>query len=99
MRVNARGSSFAKDQKPDREQPRAERFRKAHRAGQKVRGTVVEWRGQGLAWVEIDGYGLLAQLSPDCALGRERTFLVVSLSPNIELKELPDKPEGLNLVI
>ena len=99
MRFHSRGSSFLGDKGSEREQPRAERFRRAHRIGQKVRGTVVEWRDEGLAWVVVDGYGLLAQLSPDSTLGLERTFLVVSLAPNIVLKEVPAKPEGLDLVI
>lgn len=78
---------------------RSARFRKAHRPGQKVRGTILEWRTEELAWVDINGYGLLAQVSRSSPLGLERTFLIVSLSPEITLRELTDRPDGINVVV
>lgn len=98
MRVSGYGSSFSGDAS-GRDRDRSGRFRRSHRAGQKVRGTVLEWRGPGLAWVDIDGHGLLAQISTDASLGRERTFLIVSLHPAVILKELPDNPQGLNVIV
>ncbi|MFP5223469.1 MAG: hypothetical protein ACLGSA_14355 [Acidobacteriota bacterium] len=67
--------------------------------GQKVRGTVEEWQSPGLAWVEIDGQRLLAQVSQDAALGRERMFLVLKLTPEIVLRELSGKPSGLDVMV
>ena len=60
---------------------------------------VLEWQSPGLAWVEIDGHRLLAQVSQDAALGHERMFLIVQISPDIVLRELPGKPSGLNVLV
>ncbi|GFK95702.1 hypothetical protein NNJEOMEG_03570 [Fundidesulfovibrio magnetotacticus] len=98
MRVHGRSTSFGSGGE-QRGRERSERFRKAHKPGQKVRGTVVEWQGEGLAWVEIDGHRLLAQVSPDSRLGRERGFLIVSLAPDIVLRELPARTSGLDVVV
>lgn len=99
MRIRGQGSSFSGFGGQRQESERSERFRKAHRVGQKVRGTVQEWQSPGLAWVEIDGQRLLAQVSQDASLGRERLFLVLKLSPEIVLRELSGKPSGLDVVV
>lgn len=100
MRVNNQSSSFGAGGDAG-ERDRSGRFRKRHRAGQRVRGVVREWQSQaqGLAWVDIDGHRLLAQLPPDTRLGLERLFLVVSLEPEIVLRALPSRPGGLNVVV
>lgn len=87
MRIQGSGSAFSGDSS-GRDQDRAGRFRRSHRVGQKVRGTVVEWRGPDLAWVELDNHGLLARISADPSLGQERTFLILSLTPDIVLREV-----------
>lgn len=99
MRIRGQGTSFAGQGGNGRDSGRAERFRKAHRAGQKVRGTVVEWHSQDLAWVEIDGHRLLARVSRHAALGLERRFLIESVSPEIVLRELTGASQGLDLVV
>ena len=99
MRIRGRGSSTFGFGGERRESERSERFRKAHRAGQKVRGTILEWQSPSLAWVEIDGHKLLAQVAQDTALGLVRTFLIVKLSPDIVLKEISEKSGGLNVLV
>ena len=98
MRIRGNGASFG-DSGARRGNERSERFRRAHRPGQKVRGTILEWRTEELAWVDIDGHGLLAQVSRHSPLGRERTFLILRLTPEIMLRELTDRPDGLNVVV
>jgi hypothetical protein len=97
IRIQGQGTSFSGGGS-GKERERSERFRRAHRAGQKVRGTVLEWRAPGLAWVDIDGHGLLAQLATDAALGRERTFLILRLEPDIVLREIRET-SGLDTVV
>lgn len=90
MRIKGQGSSsggFGQSAR-DGSQRRRDNFRRTHRAGQRVRGRILEWRGQDLAWVEIDGHGLMAQVTRNSALGLERSFLIVSLDPEIVLREL-----------
>jgi len=99
MRIHGRGSSTFGSGGRRRDSERSERFRKAHRVGQKVSGTIQEWDDSGLAWVLIDGHPLLAQVSQDSSLGLERTFLVVRLSPDIVLKEITGKHSGLNVLV
>ena len=99
MRIRGSGSSSFESGGQRRESERSERFRKAHRAGQKVLGTIREWDDSGLAWVEIDGHRLLAQVSQDSSLGLERAFLIVRLSPDIVLKEISGKQSGLNVLV
>lgn len=100
MRIKGHGSSFSGFGGGERQSERSERFRKAYRAGQKVRGTIAEWRSPGLAWVEIAGHRLLAQVAADATLGRERLFLIERLSPEIVLRELPGGArEGLDVLV
>jgi len=99
MRIRGHGSSFSGSSGDRRDSDRSERFRNAHRAGQKVRGVIVEWHTAELAWVEIDGHRLLAQVARDSALGLERAFLIVRLSPDIVLKEISAKSSGLNVLV
>lgn len=99
MRIKGDGASSFGGGGARQGSERSERFRKGHRPGQKVRGVIVEWRTEELAWVEIDGHGLLARVSRDSLLGRERTFLIVRLTPEIMLRELTDKPQGFSAVV
>ncbi|GAB6038856.1 hypothetical protein JCM15519_34150 [Fundidesulfovibrio butyratiphilus] len=89
MRIKGQGASSGGFGQSSRDNSRRrENFRRSHRAGQRVRGRILEWRGQDLAWVEIDGHGLLAQVARNSTLGLERRFLIVSLEPEIVLREL-----------
>jgi hypothetical protein len=99
MRIRGHGSSFSGFGGQQRDSQRSERFRKAHRPGQKVRGVILEWQSDDLAWVEIDGHRLLAQVARNSALGLERAFLVVRLDPEIVLKEISAKASGLNVMV
>ncbi|MFZ5427221.1 MAG: hypothetical protein ACOZEN_09605 [Thermodesulfobacteriota bacterium] len=98
MRIRGQGSSFGSGGQRQESQ-RSERFRRAHRAGQKVKGTILDWHSPGLAWVDIEGHRLLAQVSQDSAMGLERLFLIVRLTPDIVLRELTGKPQGLDVVV
>lgn len=99
MRIRGHGSSFSGFGGQRRDSERSERFRKAHRAGQKVRGTILEWQSPGLAWVEIDGQRLLAQVAQDSSLGLARTFLIASLTPDIVLREISGNPSALSVLV
>ena len=100
MRIRGKSSSsFDSGGGDRRDSARSDRFRNSHRVGQKVTGVIREWHTQELAWVEIDGQRLLAQVSRDSALGLERAFLVVRLTPDIVLKELSGRPSGLNVLV
>ena len=99
MRINGQGGSFPGQDGPRQDSRRSKRFRQGHRPGQKVRGRILEWREDDLAWVEIDGHGLLAQLSRDSALGLERTFLILRLEPEIVLREITSSETGLSIII
>ena len=99
MRVRGDGASSFGGDANRRGSERSDRFRRSHRPGQKVRGTILEWRTGELAWVDIDGHGLLAQVSRNSPLGRERLFLIVRLAPEIMLREITDTPGGLNVVV
>jgi len=98
MRIHGKGTSFGSG--GDRQDTqRSKRFRMAHRAGQKVRGTVAHWQEPGLAWVEIDGHRLLARIGEDAVLGQERWFLIVRLEPDIVLRALSGSPGGLDVLV
>lgn len=99
MRIRGQGSSSFGFDGQRQDSQRSERFRRAHRAGQKVKGIILDWHSPGLAWVDIDGHRLLAQVSQDSALGLERLFLIASLTPDIVLRELTGRPQGLDVVV
>jgi hypothetical protein len=67
---------------------RAERFRRTHREGQTVRGSLLRQGADGLAWVRIDGQELLASVAGEHTPGRELFFRVERLQPDIVLKQL-----------
>ena len=75
---------------------RSDSFRKKHRLGQKVRGRVLKILSDKMAWVEIDGDRLLAQLAIAHAEGSRLTFIVKQLHPDIILKELTLGQSGGN---
>lgn len=99
MRIRGQGSSSTGFGGQRQDSERSERFRRGHRAGQKVQGRIVEWEAPGLAWVEIDGQRLLAQVSQDSELGLIRRFLILKLSPEIVLKEITKRTGGLDVVV
>lgn len=67
---------------------RSDRFRNRHRPGQKVRGVLLKNLPDSMAWVEIDGERLLAQLETTHQEGSRLLFLIQQLVPKIILKEL-----------
>lgn len=67
---------------------RSDRFRNRHRPGQKVRGVLLKNLPDSMAWVEIDGERLLAQLETVHPEGSRLLFLIQQLAPKIILKEL-----------
>lgn len=71
---------------------RSAQFRQGRRPGQKVRGTLVKWVSEGMAWVLIDGHHLLAQLQTRPPEGAQLLFLITRLEPDIVLKELSGVP-------
>lgn len=73
---------------------RSASFKKGRRIGQKVRGTLIKWVSEDMAWVNIDGHRLLAQLQSRPPVGARLTFVIKQLQPNIILKELYEVPES-----
>lgn len=73
---------------------RSDRFRKRHRPGQKVRGVLIKNLPDAMAWVDIDGERLLAQLETAHPEGSRLLFLVQQLVPRIVLKELTGGTHG-----
>lgn len=69
-------------------------FRRKHSLGQKVRGVLLKNVPDNMAWVEIDGDRLLAQLAVPHAEGAHLTFVIEQLAPNIVLKELQGYAHG-----
>jgi len=67
---------------------RSDSFRRKHHPKQKVRGVLLKNVDDNMAWVEIDGDRLLAQLEVTHPEGARLTFVIEQLSPNIVLKEL-----------
>jgi len=67
---------------------RSDSFRKRHHVGQKVRGMVLKNMPDNMAWVEINGDRLLAQLEVIHPEGSRLTFIIKQLTPHIILKEL-----------
>jgi hypothetical protein len=73
---------------------RSDRFRSRHRPGQKVRGILVKNLPESMAWVDIDGERLLAQLETARPEGSRLLFLIQQLVPQIILKELTGDAQG-----
>ncbi|MUM77055.1 hypothetical protein GKC30_05365 [Pseudodesulfovibrio sp. F-1] len=71
---------------------RSDQFRRGRRPGQKVRGTLVKWVSESMAWVLIDGHHLLAHLQTRPPEGAQLLFLIVRLDPDIVLRELSGVP-------
>ncbi|BDQ32874.1 hypothetical protein [Pseudodesulfovibrio portus] len=67
---------------------RSDSFRRKHHLKKKVRGVLLKNVEDNMAWVEIDGDRLLAQLEVIHPEGTRLTFVIEQLSPNIVLKEL-----------
>lgn len=63
-------------------------FRKKHRLGQHVQGILLKNLPDNMAWVEIDGDRLLAQLEVSHPEGSRLQFVIKQLTPDIVLKEL-----------
>jgi len=71
---------------------RSDQFRRGRRPGQKVRGTLVKWVSESMAWVLIDGHHLLAHLQTRPPEGAQLLFLITRLDPEIVLRELSGAP-------
>lgn len=69
---------------------RSDSFKKGRRVGQKLRGTLLKWVSENLAWVVIDGHKLLAQLQSRPPVGARLTFIIKQLHPEVVLKEIFD---------
>lgn len=67
---------------------RSDSFKKGRKPGQKVRGKLVKWVAEDMAWVEIEGHRLLAKLSSKPPVGASLTFVIKQIHPDIILKEV-----------
>lgn len=92
MRVHGKDAGFSgeRDSRRDRG-ARVEQFRRERRVGEEVRGKMLGFEAPGLARVLIEGREMLARVGGSPAPGQIMIFLVVSLRPEIVLKELPGK--------
>lgn len=73
---------------------RSDSFRRKYCVGQKVRGILLKHIPDNMAWVEINGDRLLAQLEIPHPEGARLTFLIEQLAPHIVLKELTGRERG-----
>lgn len=90
MRVFGDGAGFSRDGGfSGNRGSRADQFRRNRRAGETVRGKLLGFEASGLAWVRIEGQELLARVNANAQPGQIMRFLIVSLTPDIILKELP----------
>tara|TARA_B100000683_G_scaffold257458_1_gene278993 strand:+ start:1791 stop:2609 length:819 start_codon:yes stop_codon:yes gene_type:complete len=67
---------------------RSDTFKKGRKVDDKVRGTLLKWVSGDMAWVNIEGHKLLAQLNSKPLVGATLTFVIKQLNPDIVLKEL-----------
>lgn len=67
---------------------RSDSFKKGRKVEDKVRGTLLKWVSDDMAWVNIEGHKLLAQLNSKPVVGATLTFVIKQLTPDIVLKEL-----------
>lgn len=73
---------------------RSDSFKRGRRLGQKVRGTLLKWVSTDMAWVNIEGHKLIAQLQSKPRVGASLTFLIKQLYPEIILKEIFEGTSG-----
>lgn len=73
---------------------RSDSFKRKHRLGQKVRGILLKNVADNMAWVEINGDRLLAQLEITHPEGSRLIFVIKQLTPHIILKELSGRQSG-----
>ncbi len=95
MRVFGDGAGFSRDGGfSGKRGAGAGHFRRNRRVGDIVHGKILAFEAPGLARALIDGQEMLASVK-SAAPGQIMRFLVVSLSPDIVLKELPadESPE------
>ncbi len=85
MRIRGSGSGF---QGFGKGRDRSDSFRKGRKKGQKVRGILLKWVSKDMAWVNIDGHKLLANLHSPAPEGTHLTFIIRQLSPEIILKAI-----------
>lgn len=85
MRIRGSGSGYSGS---GGRENRSDNFRQGRHRGQKVRGTLVKWVSESMAWVLIDGHHLLAQLQSGPVEGARLTFIITQLHPEIVLKEI-----------
>ncbi len=86
MRIGGYGSGFGGY--GDGGQERGQLFRKRHRVGDRLRGVMLRWEAEGLAWVNVEGQELLAEIATRPEPGQYLYFLVRSLVPEIVLQEI-----------
>ena len=98
MRIRGSGSGASGHGGAGGSDERRRAFRRKHRVGDRVRGVMVDWESQGLAWVEVSGVKLLAALDSGPEPGARLAFLVKSLDPDIVLQELPPAGGGEGLL-
>ena len=84
MRIRNSGSGFS----GFRGDSRSSAFRQGRRPGQKVRGKLLKWVSEDMAWVDIEGHKLLAKLQSRPPIGTLLTFVIKQLRPEIVLKEI-----------
>lgn len=74
-------------------------FRSRHKPGQKVKGSIVGYQGDKMAWVRIQGQDLLAQVYSRPPENQEVVFLIERLQPQVVLKEQRTDSSRVNLYI
>lgn len=87
MRVGSKNSSsFEGGEQDSGSEKRKQVFRGRRKPGQEVEGEVLKDLGSGLAWVDVGGLALTAQLPFEARLGQRLLLRIESLEPEILLK-------------
>ena len=73
---------------------RSDSFKQKHKLGGKIKGKLLKWVSDDMAWVSIDGDKLLAQLHSAHKEGASLTFIIKQLTPDIILKEVFEFSSG-----
>lgn len=95
MRVTSQGNHNL-EQEGQGSQQRRQAFKQRKRLGQTVLGTVTEELKPGLAWVNVDGLRLLAELPFAATKGQTLLLRIEQLEPQILLKFLRSLQAGPN---
>ncbi len=88
MRISGYGAGGGDSPRSRQGEERRQAFRRRHRVGERLQGTLLRWESPGLAWIRVAGHELLAWISDAPEPGQPLWFLVRELFPELVLQQL-----------